>query len=443
MSEFDVAFLNDSQIYSGLIDSAEFNDEFLFSSRASSSGGMSLPRLSVEGNLPELPGNGDIRDSSSAISLGEISINDLYLAPVFPASDNTKNNFALAGDEAVNILGTTNDIDSLTGASYSAQLSGDRDSLTALNTFESSTTGISGTIVAGDGNFPVDIWQYNGNGRINASIDPNKETVVVIHGWNPDKSEYQPKDYLEELTKTIGSKPDLQVLALDWGKAAIDSTFILGNLIPLDAAKRIRPVAEWAAQTLTQLGIAPEKITLVGHSLGSYVSAEIGKMLGGVKNLVALDPAFPTNRYDVDGRESGQQRVTDFNQAAINSLAFFAGESWIGGGIAGDAPQAATAHNSFAIDFEGGNIIGNFVSHHNDVISVFNDAIADGYLTLPDLSLLPHQNDWYGGKSEKLSSPTLGNHEGVIKASKIDNAWNITALNYIDLFGTEQTTWAA
>jgi pimeloyl-ACP methyl ester carboxylesterase len=461
MYEFDVGLLNDSQTYSGLIDSAEFNDNLLFGGRASGSESISLSSLSAETNLLPLPNSEDIRDSTRVTSLGTNFFDDWITNPYFAQflkRGNTNNNVALTGDEAVNILGTTNDIDSLTGASYSAQLSGDRISFAGLfdehydfwdgtsntnNYLVPSPIGIGGTIQAADGIFPVTLWEYNDTGRINASINPNQETVVVVHGWNRDGSPYQPKGYLEELTMTIGStNPNLQVLALDWGKAATD-TGILGSTIPLNAAARIRPVAEWAANTLTQLGIAPRNLTLIGHSLGSYLGAEVGSILGGVKNLVALDPAFPTISYDIDGRRLGQQRVTDFNRAATNSLAFFAGESWLGGGIAGEAPQAATANNSFAIDFKGGSFFGNFVNHHSDVIDVFTDAIASGFLTLPSITLPLHQNDWYGHKSEKFNRPTSGHHEGVINATKIGESWDITALNYVDLSGKERSTWVA
>jgi pimeloyl-ACP methyl ester carboxylesterase len=89
--------------------------------------------------------------------------------------------------------------------------------------------------------------------------------------------------------------PNSQVLYLDWKDAASDSAIVTP---PYDAAKRVRPVADWATKRLKELGIDPEKTILLGHSLGSYVASEIGRIGGKVKELVALDPAWPGGTDD-------------------------------------------------------------------------------------------------------------------------------------------------
>lgn len=299
---------------------------------------------------------------------------------------------------------------------------------------------LSGTISTWDGNYPIKLWEYDSNGRSEPQIDPNQETVVVIHGWNRNKSEHQPDGFKEELAITLAKDPNLQVLAVDWGEAAIDSS-LLGKAIPLLPARRIRPVAEWTARTLNQVGLDPQQITLLGHSLGSYVGAEVGRIFGGVKNLVAMEAAFPAKFYDIDGQKFGPQRLTDFDRVATNSLAFFAGHSFLSGGLAGDAPQAATAEDSFPIRFKGGNIITRIWKHHSNVVSVVEDAFDSGYLIVPDLTLPDHQDDWYGHRSQKLDSPDSGHHEGVVRAVESGDDWIITALNYVDASGEEQTTW--
>jgi Ca2+-binding RTX toxin-like protein len=350
----------------------------------------------------------------------------------------------LAGIEALQFFDRLVPLASLLTQSISATSLIDTNNLGSLANIQPFSTtvapepkSIEGRIWAGDGYYPISLRQYNGLGKTDIALDPTQNTIVVIHGWNREAQPYQPSGYLEELAMTAaGLYPKTQVLVLDWSKAAIDSTTVLGKLIPLKAAQHIQPVAEWATQSLKTLGIAPERITLVGHSLGSYVSAAMGNLFGKVQNLVALDPAFPTLLYDTDGRRLGQQPVIDFNKAAVNSLAFFAGHSFLDGGIAGEAPQAATADNSFAIRFTGGNLL----NHHSDVIDVFTDAIASNYLTLPNLSLPAHQYNWYGDKGE--FDPFFGSrHEGVIYATEVIGGWDILSLRYVNAWGDEQMTW--
>jgi Ca2+-binding RTX toxin-like protein len=239
------------------------------------------------------------------------------------------------------------------------------------------------------------------------SESPKPEnTWVLIHGWN-DTSDRFPD--LEKALKD--AKPNDRVLLLDWSDASsngtlpkdngnsANATFRLGNYF---AAKWATPVAEWAVKKLEQdYGIdgkaASENLKIIGHSLGSLVSSEMGRiyMLGknrkgdnvlpnanGLNTLIALDPPSQLNidlysgytaSYDLDGTTAKADRPEFFQDVARNSLAFVGAKS-----IAGNQRLAAGALNSFQMDF-GSDIkkIDEVTQEHFDVIKTFTELIKE------------------------------------------------------------------
>ena len=146
------------------------------------------------------------------------------------------------------------------------------------------------------------------------------KTWVVIHGWNGNLDEETSS--LAELVQTVTGTADSddRVLALDWREAARSGG--LPSVANFPAATWITPVAEFAARALREeYNVDPSDIILVGHSLGSYVASEIGRIYRdglsvipgngyGVETIIALDPASALtasgNRpYDLDGRVEG------------------------------------------------------------------------------------------------------------------------------------------
>lgn len=227
-------------------------------------------------------------------------------------------------------------------------------------------------------------------------------------------------------------------------------------------------------------------MTLVGHSLGTYVSSEIAAQFGKVKNIVALDPAFPgkqrritswipglskynfDQKYDLDGRTSKQDVPRDFRDVAHNSLAFVAKNSFNGGGMAGDNVMATTADNSFVVDFGAGFEKNNpekaIGVDHNNVVNVFTSAVNRGFLSLPNLNIPKLEKNWYindGIKNLDSKEPgpaARGEQEGVISvrpaSPKNDDKWpendpnasdnpvHITGLTrVVDSSGKEKRTW--
>jgi pimeloyl-ACP methyl ester carboxylesterase len=209
---------------------------------------------------------------------------------------------------------------------------------------------LSGVTLSGNvrpGSSDVNLWRYDTSGRSEQGIDPTKETVVVIHGWKNSDESYS----VQELAKEA-SKSGTQVLALDWGSIA-QAGLDWGVSVPYKTAEWIAPVARWAYDRISKLGISANQLTVIGHSLGGLVSSEIARLFGKVKNLVALDPAYPAdgnNGYDIDINQSGKQHPADFRDVATKSLAFVVADN--NAGAAGDNEKAATAHDSFLMRFD-------------------------------------------------------------------------------------------
>ena len=267
---------------------------------------------------------------------------------------------------------------------------------------------VSGTITGGSekGNLSdtVDDPKFRNVGfrEIQAPEGEGGQTWVIIHGWNssPDA------DNIADLIDGIAQKADKsdRILALDWREAAYngnpDSTAIAlaqgGNGI---AATWINATAEFAVEALEQYGIdsvsASQSLNLIGHSLGSLVSSEIGRIYEsgenragervtnsnnlGVRTITALDPAaeinlrpdwlFTESGYDVDDSVEGRQTPADFNDSSYFSRAYIGRKSLGGNPIFADAADEA-------YEFDFGNIIDSVSNpEHGRVVRTFANLI--------------------------------------------------------------------
>ncbi len=275
-----------------------------------------------------------------------------------------------------------------------------------------------------------------------ATTELDGDVVVLIHGW---QSSYKT---FSSLYATIDDKyPDKHVVGLDWSELADlpgDLFEFTGFQVrPDNTARAITSVAETiTAQLQGLLEVTGSELTVIGHSLGSLVAAEIGRLYGEVSDpleqLVALDPAAFAKTYDLDGRGKGQftssffpfpgnpftpnnkRTVKDFNTVADESLALVVMEEINPlGGLAGDNDFATTAHDSFLVDLP--NSAGT-AEKHNAVISVFDSALAANYFSLDsaDLGIPPHTDDLYNNFGSTLGRFLPGllssGHEGIITA---------------------------
>lgn len=233
-----------------------------------------------------------------------------------------------------------------------------------------------------------------------------EQTWVIIHGWNDN-----PDDRFTELAQEIAAtNTNDRVLLLDWREAAFNNSETLGIEYgaPGDgnfrAATWIDPVAEFAVEALNDYyGIdsvaASESLNLIGHSLGSLVSAEIGSIYRdgltvenetvvtgnneGARTITALDPPSSRNGdenpftvdpiediYDVDGRIEGIQAPETYADTSVFSRAYVGENS-----IAGNKELALGADEAFEMDFGTESELTDFGSEHDRVIRAFTNTI--------------------------------------------------------------------
>ena len=233
----------------------------------------------------------------------------------------------------------------------------------------------------------------------------NKETYVVIHGFNNDSQ----TPTIANLAKQIGSAKDQggegkQVILIDWKDAAKAGA----PAQPGQASKWISDVAAFASDVLKRIWkIDNANINLIGHSLGSLVADEIGLYLGTeedkdvlnseyrknpnidpakrVNTLIALDPpgdlsslttASLFDGYDLS-QAAGTQSPVDFNKVSNFSRAFW-GYNLLGNGL-GSRSLAHTAQESFEIKFTDvttANPI-DAISSHGNIINLFKNMLAN------------------------------------------------------------------
>ncbi|AFY54746.1 hypothetical protein Riv7116_2223 [Rivularia sp. PCC 7116] len=233
-----------------------------------------------------------------------------------------------------------------------------------------------------------------------------QQTWVIIHGWNDT-----PDGQFTELAQEIAAaNTGDRVLLLDWREAAYNADGINGiDLSALGkgnfrAASWIDPVAEFAVEALNDYyGIdslgASQSLNLIGHSLGSLVSAEIGRLYRdgltvenetvvtgnneGARTITALDPPSARNRdenplavdplediYDVDGRIEGIQTPQTFADTSVFSRAYVGEKS-----IAGNKVLALGADEAFEMTFGTNSELTDFGREHTRVVSAFINTI--------------------------------------------------------------------
>lgn len=212
------------------------------------------------------------------------------------------------------------------------------------------------------------------------------QTWVIIHGNNSDPDGENIGPLIEEVAANTGESD--RVIALDWSEAAKLGGGVLGAGGNGVSATWIGPTAEETVKILEkEFGIDPDsasqQLNLVGHSLGSFMSAEIGRIyelgenrLGnkvttangkGVRTITALDPANPANvpdgGYDLEGRKDGRQNPDKFLEVSEFSRSFVGEKS-----IAGSKEFADTADEAYLMDF--GNRNPN-LAEHGRVVQTF------------------------------------------------------------------------
>lgn len=281
--------------------------------------------------------------------------------------------------------------------------------------------------------YPLRLWQFGLSPEPNPVLEPEEtllteETVLIVHGRRdaiPDRTRPLKALYprLFQLATELAVAPSTRVLFLDAGEALTDPA-----LPPNSAAERIQGIANWAATELDDTA----NLTIIGHSLGSYIGAEIATALEA-QQFIALDPAFPADRYDIDGLEPGQQSVPNFAESSPESLALVVADGFFQVGLAGDNAQAATAETSLVTQFDGLATLFDAAEAHSAVIDVATDL--SRYLTpnAPTFFVLWNSfaRDRYSNGGDRTNS---GLHEGVAYADRDEE--DLWRLEWIDGDGT-------
>jgi pimeloyl-ACP methyl ester carboxylesterase len=146
-------------------------------------------------------------------------------------------------------------------------------------------------------------------------LNPSLPVWVVVPGRNNSESSSQ----IAELTRNL-QLAGTQVVTLDWTAGASDNDI---PLVGLEGSKWIESVGSWAARQLQSMQISGSNISGAGHSWGSYVVYEIGAHIsGGIKTLVALDPAADTPILGGGKYKGFSDENFAFSKVAESSYAF-------------------------------------------------------------------------------------------------------------------------
>lgn len=200
-------------------------------------------------------------------------------------------------------------------------------SVLAADTIQIAQSALTGRVTFQHKSRPVSISALESSSLF---INPSVTTWIVIHGRNQSAASTN----IDALATQIDQyQPGDQVLLLDWGKAAASGA--IGG----QGEDYIRPVAQWAAQALTDYGFVGAQINLVGYSWGAEVAAEMAEVIGSVNSVLAVDPArdYPGGSYNPEA--AGE---VDLAAHANHSLAFFATSSLaFGSSIVASTAQTA------------------------------------------------------------------------------------------------------
>jgi len=120
-------------------------------------------------------------------------------------------------------------------------------------------------------------------------INPNLNTTILCHGFL--SSAYEP--WMGNLSLALLERYDQNVIIIDWSKGADGNYFDY-----LQAVGNTRVVSAVVTRLIVYLMeknlASPERIHLIGHSLGAHIMAYVGKsFLGKIWWLTGLDPAGP------------------------------------------------------------------------------------------------------------------------------------------------------
>jgi|GEM_PF-6278868 len=241
--------------------------------------------------------------------------------------------------------------------------------------------------------FPI---SNNHNGTLNSlgEIDPTQKTFVIVHGY---MSSGDGKWVITMGLILKAQNPDANIMLVDWRELADNP------LYPLPANSSIN-VGDNLAQTLYDLGVNFENTTIIGHSLGAQVAANVGEYAQTYYNqkldeIIGLDPARPKFNYSsVDDRldANDAQKVTvihsDYNGLFPLGYDKSAGSAGIGYRQTSDGWQQLGSNDLYLnkADNQYYNFSNNGGIDHQDAYGFYIDYLLHGSSTVQDFFTTIH-----------------------------------------------------
>ncbi|MEM1312505.1 MAG: ricin-type beta-trefoil lectin domain protein [Patescibacteria group bacterium] len=227
---------------------------------------------------------------------------------------------------------------------------------------------------------------------------------IISHGMNENIN-----GFIGVAKAIVTERPNDFVFLLDWQDGSDENLISVdGNYTPNPhkTDEWIAPTARAVFEKLTKWGVNdPSKINLVGNSMGTFMSAEIGKLYNRkfdnkpVKSVYLLDPpSYITGfraEFQVDDSKYSKDTLYNKNNGYSSHvkaevLRSFVGQNRHGkDGLCGNSPLAKTAKETYIVIFD--DIFSDtaeFCPAHNSVRHVFEQIISDKktdkYLSLDD-----------------------------------------------------------
>lgn len=153
---------------------------------------------------------------------------------------------------------------------------------------------------------PVRIWSEG------QQMDAEGECYVITHGMGGTRL----GDHFHKLAAAIRKRfPRALLMRVDWSERA--SAKLGGFPHPWKVAGSIDEVGDQAALVLNKEGIDPARTTFIGESFGNWVNARIAHQLGGVRGILALNPANEGGGYPPPDLRKHARRNWSFHTYSV------------------------------------------------------------------------------------------------------------------------------
>uniref|UniRef100_A0A1B6MCF6 Lipase domain-containing protein n=1 Tax=Graphocephala atropunctata TaxID=36148 RepID=A0A1B6MCF6_9HEMI len=122
-----------------------------------------------------------------------------------------------------------------------------------------------------------------------------KSTKILIHGWLDSATN---KNYfVEQVREAYLLAEDVNIIAVNWPRLAM-SFYSLSRIAVTPVG---RYTAEFVDFLISEVGVSPASLHLLGHSLGAHIVGVVGESVtfGNLSRITGLDPAAPLFNPDV------------------------------------------------------------------------------------------------------------------------------------------------